>query len=122
MRIGWAGTRALYRGYAAQDFAAEPWMLDERFAQLRRSLDPVHATGEHDTTGANGVDRWVVGARRRGAPLAQGRCRLDQSAAGADDHRVASAQVLFPALVDRTHAFGDRLVLQIDARDAGVAG
>ena len=30
--------------------------------------------------------------------------------------------MLFPALIDRTHTFGDRLVLQIDARDAGVAG
>src|SRR5579864_1346499 len=47
--------------------------------------------------------------------------RIEQSPTHTNDHRIAGAQVLGAAIVNRPHAFRYRLILQVDSMDTRVA-
>src|SRR5262249_16386261 len=110
-----------HRREIAEDGAGETGVLRPRGAQLARRLDPVGAERQHHAARAHGVDAGLVHAGRRLAPIAQRLGRVDQALAPPNDHRVARAEMLARAVVDRAHALGDGLVLEVNAPDAGVA-
>src|SRR5262249_46392651 len=84
-------------------------------------LEPVRGTGQYHAAGPAEVDLRVVDTRRCLAAIAQGFRGIEHPAPGADHHRVGRPEVLLGAIDDRAHALGDRLVLLMNARDAGVA-
>ena len=74
-----------------------------------------------DLAGTLVVQRGVVDRSRHDALVAQRLGGVDVSAAAADDHDVAGAQVLLRAVVDQAHALGHRHVLLAATGDARVA-
>src|SRR5262245_34165470 len=66
------------------------------------------------------VDLRILEAGWQDTLSAQRPGRHQQAPAGARDHLVGRRQMLAGVLDDRTHAFGDRLILQVDAIDAAV--
>ena len=90
----------------------------------RRSLgggDPVGIAFEDDAAGSDAEDGGIVHAGRSRAMLAQVTRSLEESTTRTDDHAIAGAQVLAGSVVDRAHALGHGLVLQVNTADAGVA-
>src|SRR5216683_4003520 len=96
-------------------------MGDVRLAQVFSGSHPVRIAREFNAAAADGVDAWVIHTWRDGAVEAQRAGCLEQATASADDHRVAGAQALRRTVDECAHAFGNHLVLQIAAANAGVA-
>ena len=66
------------------------------------------------------VDAAILDAGRQGAIVAKRAGGHQQPAAGAGDHLVRWPEMLEGVIHDGPHAFGDRLVLEMDAVDAAV--
>src|SRR5262249_60892589 len=76
---------------------------------------------QDDAPGAVAIDRWVVDPRGHRRAVAESSRGVDHTAARANDHRVRAPEVLLGPVVDRPHALGHRLILLMDAGDAGEA-
>src|SRR5262245_7930429 len=95
--------------------------LDERLAEPARRLDPVGVARQDHPAGAIAVHLGMVDARGYHAAVTQRLGRVDHPPPRADDHRVRRPKMLLRAVDDRAHALRDRLVLLVDAGDAGEA-
>src|SRR6185295_17772191 len=68
------------------------------------------------------INLRILGAGRHDPTLAQSAGGHQQASARARDHLVGGRQMLAGVVDDRTHTFGDGLILEVDALDAAVDG
>src|SRR6185437_12963474 len=88
---------------------------------LRIRLLPAAAlAGDKITTARVAEHRGVFGAWRPHTAVAQRARRRQQAAAGARDHLIRRREMFESMIQNRPHAFGDGLILQMNALDAAV--
>src|SRR5712691_8259397 len=95
-------------------------VLDERFPQVSRRLEPVDGARQEHTAGALPIALRLIHPRGDFALIPQRLGCPNQPQAGADDHGVARAEVFLRAVIDRPHTLGGRRVLEDNARQASV--
>jgi hypothetical protein len=72
------------------------------------------------STSSSTIDARILGAGRRDTLVAQRTRRHQKPPARTCDHPIRRRQVLQFMVDDRSHAFGDRLVLQVNAVNAAI--
>src|SRR5258708_36564241 len=85
-------------------------------------IEPIRASGRYDVAAARlPAERGLVEHRGQPAGLLIVAHRLEQRPSREHDHAVAGGEVLLRAVDNRVHGLLDRLILERNADDTGIA-